>query len=85
VLKKKLFEELNNIREHGYAVDNEELAKGLRCVAVPVFDHTGQAKYAMSISCPSMRLSLDEVDHVYPKIRELCRRLSEKMGYRAAT
>ncbi len=82
VSKKKLRDELKQTRERGYAVDNEELAQGLRCVAAPVFDHTGYAKYAMSISCPATRLSMADVEKVQPKIKELCRKLSIRMGYR---
>ena len=82
VSKKELREELKKTRERGYAVDNEELAQGLRCVAAPVFDHTAQAKYAMSISCPSTRLSMGDVDKVQPKIKDMCRQLSIRMGYR---
>jgi DNA-binding IclR family transcriptional regulator len=84
VSKKALRKELKETRERGYAIDDEELAQGLRCVAAPVFDHSGQAKYALSISCPSMRLSMADVDTVYPKIRDICRQLSFRMGYQPA-
>ena len=80
--KKKLREEIQKTRDRGYAVDDEELAHGLRCVGAPVFDHTGRAKYAMSISCPTMRLSMDGVEAMQLKIREACRRMSEKIGYK---
>ena len=81
VSKKKFREELKNTRERGYAVDNEELAQGLRCVAAPVFDHTGQANYALSISCPAMRFSFEDVEKAYPKISDICQQLSIRMGY----
>lgn len=79
--KKKLREELQKTRERGYAVDDEELAPGLRCVGAPVFDHTGRVKYAVSISCPSMRLPMDKVESMQLKIREACGRMSEQLGY----
>lgn len=82
VLKKKLREELQKTFKRGYAVDNEELAHGLRCVAAPVFDHTGRVKYAISISCPSMRLPMDKIEKAQLKIKEACRELSAKIGYR---
>jgi DNA-binding IclR family transcriptional regulator len=85
VSKKLLRQELQRTLERGYAVDDEELALGLRCVAAPVFDHTGEAKYALSISCPSMRLSLADVKKVQPKIKDICWRLSERVGYRLAS
>jgi len=80
--KKVLRQELQKTRDLGYAVDDEELAPGLRCVGVSVFDHTGRVKYAMSISCPTMRLSMDGVESMQLKLRDVCRRLSEQLGYK---
>src|SRR5688572_2798408 len=42
--------ELDRIRAQGYAVDNEEYAIGMRCVAAPVFNFSGKAVAAMGIS-----------------------------------
>lgn len=52
----RLEAELAAVREAGYAVDNEEHALGLRCVAAPVFDEFGFAAAAISISGPSARI-----------------------------
>ena len=82
VSKKTLREELNKIRERGYAMDDEELAHGLSCVAAPVFDRTGRAIYALSVSFPSMRMTKDAVENVQAKVRDVCRRLSTRLGYR---
>jgi DNA-binding IclR family transcriptional regulator len=64
-------------------VDDEELAEGLRCVAAPVFDHAGKARYALSISSPAMRLSMDKVATVQSKIKAACRQLSKRLGYQS--
>ena len=53
----KLREELAAIRLRGYAVDNEEYAIGLRCVAVPIKDHNGSVLGAMSVSGPTERMA----------------------------
>lgn len=82
VSKKKFREELKKTLALGYAVDDEELAPGLRCVAAPVFDHNGQVRYALSISSPSVRLTLDTVKHVQLKVKDVCRQLSERLGYK---
>jgi DNA-binding IclR family transcriptional regulator len=82
VSKKKLRQELQETYERGYAIDNEELAQNLRCVAAPVFDHTGRANYAMSISYPSMREPKDGIENMQSKIKDICRQLSVRLGYR---
>ena len=52
----RLKEELENIREQGFAVDNEEIEIGLKCVAAPVFIDR-QVVAALSVSLPKMRFS----------------------------
>lgn len=81
VSKKRFREDLKKTRQQGYALDDEELAEGLRCIAAPIFDYTGQSRYALSISSPTMRLPLEKVDEVQLKIKAVCRRLSVSLGY----
>lgn len=52
---------LTEVRALGYAVDNEEHALGLRCVAAPIFDEYGQAVAAISVSGPSARIPMDRL------------------------
>ena len=52
-----LRKELERIREQGYAVDQEEAVEGLRCVAGPVFDHTGRVIAAFSVAGPATRMT----------------------------
>ena len=54
--KAKLVEELERIVSQGYAVDNEEHAVGLRCVAAPIFNEFGEVAAAISVSGPSARI-----------------------------
>ena len=53
----KLVDELRNVALKGYAIDLEEYASGLCCVAAPVRDATSQVVAALSLSGPSFRLS----------------------------
>lgn len=54
--REELFEELAAIRERGYAYDDEERVKGMRCVAAPVTDETERAIAAVSVSGPKSRM-----------------------------
>ena len=78
--KKMLRQELEKIRNQGYAVDNEELAYGLRCVAAPIFDHTGLPRYSISVAGPAMRLTEKSVQQIQKTIRKFCNELSRRLG-----
>jgi IclR family acetate operon transcriptional repressor len=52
---KKLKQELENIREQGYAVECEESALQATCVGVPILNRQGMAVSALSISGPTHR------------------------------
>ena len=52
----RLRRDLSLVRERGYAVDDEEHAVGLRCVAAPVFDEYGRPVAALSLSGPGARI-----------------------------
>lgn len=71
---------LAEIRQAGFAVDNEELSIGLRCVAAPVFDYAGRASYALSVSGPTHRLPDSRIQAMSVRIQEICQQLSQKIG-----
>jgi IclR family acetate operon transcriptional repressor len=52
----RLRRDLEFVRERGYAIDDEEHAVGLRCVASVVFDEHGQPVAALSLSGPGARV-----------------------------
>lgn len=76
----RLKEELVHIREKGFAVDNQELSLGLRCVAAPVFDYTGYPSYALSVAGHDTRLTDEVVARVQKDITQICARLSAQLG-----
>lgn len=49
--------ELMRVRQRGFAIDNEEIEEGLRCVGAPVRDHTGRIVASVSIAGPVFRLN----------------------------
>jgi DNA-binding IclR family transcriptional regulator len=54
-----LEKELDRVRRHGVAFDNEEIEQGLRCIAAPVRDDTGDLVAGLSVSAPAERHNPD--------------------------
>ena len=75
------FQELRLIRERNYSIDNSENEDGIRCVALPIRDHTGKVVAAISITgwmitmTPDRDLELATIGLKYASI------LSAKLGY----
>lgn len=77
-----LTNQLRGIAELGFAVDDEELDAGVKCVGAPIRDYTRQVIGAVSVSGPSMRFSGDRVNHeLIPLVRKAAEEISIKLGY----
>lgn len=76
----QLMDEIENIRKKGYAIDDEELSIGLRCIAAPVLDYSGRPSYALSISGPTQRMKDERMEFMQEKLLSVCRRLTRKIG-----
>jgi DNA-binding IclR family transcriptional regulator len=50
-----LEKELEKVRRHGIAYDDEEAELGLKCVAAPIHDDEGHVVAALSVSAPADR------------------------------
>ncbi len=79
----QLRKELERIRARGYSVDNEEVVEGLRCVAAPVFDHTGRVVAAFSVAGPATRVTLEREPEIARLVRETSQQISHRLGYRS--
>jgi DNA-binding IclR family transcriptional regulator len=78
----ELKKQLRQIAEQGYALDNEELDVGVRCVGAPIRDYTRRIIGAVSISGPSMRFSEERVDkELIPLVKKAAEEISTKLGY----
>jgi len=77
--KKDLFEELKKIRECGYAIDNEEIEDGLRCIAAPIFNGDGEVIAAVSSSGPSSRINETTYEEYSKHVIKTARLISEEL------
>ena len=56
--------EIEKTRRRGYAVDDEELEEGLRCIAVPLLDAQRLPVAAVSVSGPSFRVTAQKLPSI---------------------
>ena len=79
-----LLAELERVRATGIAVNNEELAYGLRSVAVPVLAAGGEAVAAVNLAAHRTMASLDDlVARIGPIMQRTAAAISAQLGYRA--
>lgn len=77
----KLVDEVRASQLRGYAVDLEEYAPGLHCVAAPVRDAGGRVVAAISLSGPAQRFSRELVHADGARaVSEAAQRLSRALG-----
>jgi len=76
-----LLDEIKEIKETGYSLDNEENELGVRCIAVSINNYSGGADYAISISAPTSRMSDERIAQLAPMMKEVAKKLSAEMGY----
>ena len=71
---------LHHIRQLGYALDDEEHAVGLRCVASAIFDENGQALAAISLSGPKARMTDNRLDELGIAVRQSADEITQALG-----
>lgn len=79
-----LRDHLARVAQLGYAVDEEEQMPGARCVAAPVWGHSGRVLAAISVSGCALRLSRERLAELVPLVQEAARHISARLGHRSA-
>lgn len=77
---KKMAAEIKEIRERGFAVDREEAAEELTCVAAAVPTASGEpSRYALSISFLTHRLTPENLEHAGAQVIAGAREIALKL------
>ncbi|HEX7610284.1 MAG TPA: IclR family transcriptional regulator [Solirubrobacteraceae bacterium] len=81
--KKALREELDQVAEAGFTVNDEELAPGLYAIAAPVRNEAREVVAAVNLAAHSSMISLEElVDALGPHLVSTADRISARLGFR---
>ncbi|TDE15068.1 IclR family transcriptional regulator [Jiangella asiatica] len=76
---------LRDVRERGYATEQEELAFGRACIAAPIRDRSGRIVAALSVSGPLSAMNLPARQNELAMIAiEHADQVSSNLGYHAA-
>jgi DNA-binding IclR family transcriptional regulator len=78
--KQSLIEELNKIKQQGFALDIEENEKFVRCIAAPIRNYQGKVIAAASISGPSYRINEERQDYLKEELITTCQNISSRLG-----
>ena len=76
--------ELYRVRKNGYACDMEEHELHIRCVAAPIWDHTGSVQSSLSITAPTVRMPVTRLRQLAPLIQAAGLQISLELGYQPA-
>ena len=77
--RKALGRELGRVRTQGYALDDEEYAEGVRCLAVGLRGSSGTVVSALSVSGPVSRLTDERLPEVARLVVEAGERFARQM------
>lgn len=73
--------ELQRVRKNGYACDLEEHEPHIRCIAAPIWDHSGSVQASLSLTAPVVRMPVNRLRQLAPMIQEAGLRISRELGY----
>lgn len=79
----ELKSELYRVRKNGFASDLEEHELHIRCVAAPIWDHTGSVQSSLSVTAPAFRMPVGRLRQLAPVIQAAGLKISAELGYQA--
>jgi IclR family KDG regulon transcriptional repressor len=77
----ELQRQLERVRRCGYSFDLEENEPHIRCVAAPIWDHSGNVNASLSVSGPAKRMPVTRMRELAPVVQEAGIRISRELGY----
>lgn len=67
-------------RSRGFAIDDQERAEGMRCVAAPIFNAYGEPVAGLSVSGPAFRMRLEDAPRIGAMVRAAADQVTAATG-----
>jgi DNA-binding IclR family transcriptional regulator len=78
-----LLKTLDLVRQRGCAIEDEESEVGMRCIAAPIRNDSGEVVASVGVAGPVSRLSKKALAAFMPHVIESAAAISARLGYRA--
>lgn len=79
--REELEQELREVKERGYAIDDEEFEKGVKCIAAPIKEHNGEVRAAISLTGLAAQMDEEVLREQSALVKKYARNISSKLGY----
>ncbi|WP_066342299.1 IclR family transcriptional regulator domain-containing protein [Azohydromonas lata] len=77
--RRRLQAELKLTAARGWALDDEEIVAGVRCVGAPIVDGEGRLRGAISVAGPAFRLTRERLELLGPELVQAARRVGAQL------
>jgi IclR family acetate operon transcriptional repressor len=75
----RLDEHLGEVRNRGFAIEDQEILAGTRCVGAPILDRAGRPVGAISVAGPAWRLTLERAFQLGPELADVAQAISKNL------
>lgn len=80
--KGMLVEQLKDVKLKGFAIDDEEVYAGIRCIAAPIFNYQERIEASIGVSGPANRIRLEEIPKIGEQVCHIAEQISKELGYK---
>jgi len=84
VARDAVIQDLQMIRQRGFAVDNQEMEEGVRCVAALIYDHQSRPAASVSVTGTATRFTPERVKQYGQQVNECAAAISGLLGFNPA-
>lgn len=81
ITRGQLMKALKEANGNGYAFDDEEHERGVRCAAAPIFNFENKVVGGISVAGPTTRISQERMRQIGPQVRQIALEISREMGF----